>query len=408
MNILIVTQYFWPENFRITHLAQDLANLGHKITILTGKPNYPSGIIYPGYRALGIQQEYLGSLLIIRSPLIPRGQNSKIRLSLNYLSFVIMATFVGALKKLKSDVIFVYGPSPITVCLPAIFLKKLTKVPLLFWVQDLWPESVASVNAIRNKLILQWLHKLVHFIYHRCDYILTSSQAYFSSIKKYTIDEKKLRYFPQSAEPFYQPLESSENPGQLGLPKGFRILFSGNLGIAQNLELILDAAELVKENTEIKWIFIGDGSKRRWLQNERVKRQLTDTVFWLGFYPPEKMPYFFSQADTLLITLRCDTLFALTIPAKLQSYLACAKPIVAVLQGEGKRIIEEAEAGLVSANEEAPSLVETVLMMKNRSNEERKIMGQNGRDYFKKHFHRDMLLKKLEQWMKELTEKIKQ
>ncbi|MBA4695772.1 MAG: glycosyltransferase family 4 protein [Legionella sp.] len=293
MKILIVTQYFWPENFKITDLAKGLSDRGHEITVLTGKPNYPIGKLYPGYRVLGVQKERHGDISIIRTPLIPRGR-SKVSLALNYVSFALTATLLAGFKSFKPEIIFVYGPSPVTACLPAIFLKKQNKVPLLFWVQDLWPESVVAVNALKNRLMLRLLHKLVYFIYKHCDQILSSSLAYFSSIKKFDIADEKLKYFPQTADKSYRPIEPHvcDEEDRL-LPKGFRILFSGNLGIAQDLPFILNAAERLKHETEIKWIFIGDGSKRVWLQNQILKRQLTKTVFWLGAYPSIKMPYFF-------------------------------------------------------------------------------------------------------------------
>lgn len=405
MKILIVTQYFWPENFKINDLAKGLKQRGHDITVLTGKPNYPMGSLYPGYRVQGIQKEYYDTIPVLRAPIIPRGKRSYLRLALNYLSFALSATLVGMFQKLKPDILLVYGPSPITACLPALLLKKQSKAPLLFWVQDLWPESVVSVNALTNKWILTWLRTVVYFIYKHCDFILPSSRAYFSSIKKYKVPENKLRYFPQTAESFYyprDPMTCSEEEALL--PKGFRLLFAGNLGIAQDLPLIIDAAERLKHDATLKWIFLGDGSQRTWLQEEIVKRHLSATVFWLGAYPSEKMPNFLSLSDSLLLSLKRDALFSLTVPGKLQSYLACAKPIVAVLHGEGQRIIEESESGYVTSEQTVKALVDTVIRMKNLSPEARSAMGLKGRQYFEKHFHRDELLSCLEQWMQQLKQ----
>src|SRR3989344_2672003 len=211
MNILIVTQYFWPEVFRINDLVEGLALRGHQVTVLTGKPNYPNGKFYQGYGFLKKNNEFYGTVKVVRSPLIPRGKSSKILLALNYLSFAFLASIVGILKCARPDVIFVYEPSPITVGLPAIFFKKIKKAPILFWVQDLWPESVVAVDAVRSRIILRILEKLVHFIYKRCDYILTTSKAYFDSIKRFNVPEKKLYYFPQTAEALYQPVKNVMN-----------------------------------------------------------------------------------------------------------------------------------------------------------------------------------------------------
>lgn len=405
MNILVVTQYFWPESFRINDLVQGLSEMGHEVTILTGKPNYPAGKFYEGYSFLKKNTEYYQSMKVIRSPLIPRGKNSKILLALNYLSFAIFACIAG-LRCKKADVIFVYEPSPITVGIPAIFLKKMKKIPIIFWVQDLWPESVAAVDAVKSQYVLSALKKIVHFIYHKCDVILTTSIGYFDSIRQFNISDSKLKYFPQTVENLYQPLPYSyEMPEEKMLPKGFRLLFSGNIGIAQDIDTILDAALLLKDYKEIKWIFLGDGSKREWLQERINHYQLNETVFWLGAFPPEKMPYFYACVDVLLVTLKKDPIFKLTIPAKIQSYLACGKPVVAALEGEGKRILEESGAAKVAESGNANALKDAVLEVYLLSQDQRDTMGASGLKYFDENFNRNMLLKKLEDWMKELIKR---
>src|SRR3990167_2327093 len=318
MNILIISQYFWPENFRINVIAQGLIDRGHIVTVLTGKPNYPEGRFYSGYHFFNKSRELYNSINIIRSPIIPRGKN-KVQLALNYLSFAFFASIVGVFKCGRPDVIFVYEPSPITVALPAIFIKKIKKIPILFWVQDLWPESVVTVGAISSRSLLKWLEWLVHFIYQRCDYILTTSLAYFGPIKKFNVPETKLRYFPQTAEDFYKPIENAiQLPEEKLLPQGFRIIFSGNIGKAQDIETIVNAASEIKEYKKIKWIFLGDGSKRKWLEKTIKQYVLSETVFWLGQYSAEAMPRFFSCANVLLVTLKSDPFCSLAIPAKIQ------------------------------------------------------------------------------------------
>jgi colanic acid biosynthesis glycosyl transferase WcaI len=405
MKILIISQYFWPELFRINDLAEELVKRGHQVTVLTGKPNYPEGRFFPGYRFLNRNREFYGAIEVIRAPLIPRGKNNKFCLLLNYLSFVVFASVVAVWKCSRPDVIFVYEPSPITVCLPAIFFKKIKKAPILFWVQDLWPESVVAVDAVQSPRVLTWLGKLARFIYARCDLILTTSKAYFAAIEKWDVPKSKLRYFPQMAEALYQPLVAAADwqEEQL-LPAGFRIIFSGNIGIAQDIETILAAATQLKEHAEIKWIFLGDGSRRIWLQEEITRRGLTHTVFWLGQHPVATMPRFFACAHALLVTLKKDPVFSLTIPAKIQSYLACAKPILAALDGEGARIIEEAQAGRVGASGDASALANNVLKLYKLSNAERNSIGLNGRNYCEQHFKREVLLQNLENWMQELKE----
>src|SRR3990167_5595583 len=222
MNILIISQYFWPESFRINDLAEGLAERGHQVTVLTGKPNYPGGEDYKGDGFLKKNHDTYRSMNIVRAPLVPRGKNRNLGLAMNYLSFVFFASMVGVLKWKRPDVIFVYEPSPITVGLPAIFFKKIKKVPILFWVQDLWPESVVAVGATSSQKILKLLGYLVRFIYQQCDYILTTSIAYFDSIKKFGVPQEKLHYFPQTAEDIYRPLENASRlPEENLLPKGF-------------------------------------------------------------------------------------------------------------------------------------------------------------------------------------------
>src|SRR3990167_6987174 len=263
MNILIVSQYFWPESFRINDLADGFVQRGNQVTVLTGKPNYPIGKYYKGYGFFKKSREKYRSIDIIRSPITPRGKNSLLRLALNYLSFAFFASIVGLLKCKRFDVIFVFEPSPITVGLPAIFLKKIKKIPIVFWVQDLWPENVVATKTIRSPKILVWLEKLVHFIYSHCDIILTTSKSFFDPIKRFNVPENKIHYFPQTAELLYQPMDSYLcRIEEQSLPKGFRILFSGNIGIPQDVETILQSAILLKDHKEIKWIFLGDGSRR--------------------------------------------------------------------------------------------------------------------------------------------------
>src|SRR3990167_7099402 len=318
MDILIISQYFWPESFRINDLAEGLIARGHRVTGLTGKPNYPDGTFYPGYHFFNKNKESYGAISIIRAPLFPRGKNSKIRLALNYISFAFFASIVGIFRCKKADVIFVYEPSPITVGLPAILFKKINKVPILFWVQDLWPESVVGVGAVTSKKILRWLEKLVRFIYKHCDYILTTSKSFFAPIKSLVVPDEKLHYFPQTAEDFFKPHHDLAPEEEALLPKGFRIIFSGNIGIAQDVETILQAATLLRSHQAIKWIFLGDGSKRKWLEHEIKIRQLEKTVYCLGQYPILRMPRFFACADALLVTLRKNPVYAMTIPGKVQ------------------------------------------------------------------------------------------
>jgi glycosyltransferase involved in cell wall biosynthesis len=405
MRILIVTQYFWPENFPINDLALGLQEKGHNVAILTGVPNYPVGNFFHGYSYFKKRRENFNGLTIIRAPLIPRGRGSGLRLALNFLSFAFFASLFGPIYcRGKFDLIFVYEPSPITVGLPAIVLKKIKSAPVMFWMQDLWPESLSATDAVRSKIILKSVELLVRFIYKGFDRILAQSRAFVSPIVRLGGNPDRILYYPNSAEGLYQPLVIKKSAPECAvMPDGFRVTFAGNIGAAQDFATILDAAEQLKNQKDIHWIIIGDGRMFSWVNKQVLSRGLEETVHLLGRYPAETMPRFFALSDALLVTLKKEPIFALTIPSKVQSYLACAKPVIAALDGEGARIIAEAGAGVACPAENPNALAESVLKMYRVKGSEREEMGKRGREYFEKNFERGLLLDRLDGWMGELV-----
>ena len=404
MRILVITQYFWPESFRINDLATALTERGHLVTVLTGMPNYPSGQFFAGYGPCAPTSERFGTVDVVRVPLVSRGRYRGLRLMLNYLSFALMASLLGPLRcRGKFDVIFVYGPSPVTVALPAVLMRWLKQTPLLFWVQDLWPESLSATGAVTSRWALGLVAKLVTFIYRRCDRILVQSQGFVARIAALGADVSRIRYFPNSAEALYRPLPADANtPEAREIPAGFRIMFAGNLGTAQAFETILAAADALKSYRDIFWVILGDGHAKDWIQREVAARDLGAQVRLLGQRPVQQMPGYFSHADVLLVTLRRDPIFALTVPSKVQSYLACGRPIVAALDGEGAAVVEKSGAGLVCAAEDAIGLAEKILLLYRMSPSARETMGSKGRAYYEATFDRDRLLRQLEGWMQEL------
>lgn len=401
MNILIISQYFYPENFRINDLAEALLERGHQVTVLTGYPNYPSGRVYEGYGLFRAPQKNWRGIEIVRAPLIARGRGGGIRLALNYLSFALAASLISVLRlSRKFDVIFVHEPSPITVGIPAIVMKKITGAPILFWVLDLWPESVAAASNVRSPWVIRQLSRLTCWIYRHCDRVLVQSREFIPHTRKMGVDDARIRYFPSWAERLYGPVEL---PPPVPLPVGFRIMFAGNVGVAQDFPAILSAAERIRHREDIHWVIIGDGRLSAWLQEEVVQRRLHKTVHLLGRYPLETMPAFFAHADALLVSLKAEKIFAQTIPGKLQSYLACGRPILAMLDGEGAKIIEEAGAGLVCPAGNADVLAAKVLQLADMEAVHRSDMGRRGYAYFLAEFERDMLVSRLEKWMAELV-----
>jgi colanic acid biosynthesis glycosyl transferase WcaI len=402
MNILIVTQYFWPENFLINNLALGLVERGHNVTVLTGSPNYPDGKFFVGYGYFNRQQDYHG-VKILRVPLIPRSKGGGLRLALNYFSFAVAASIAGPLLcKGKYDMIFVFEPSPITVGIPALILKTLKSAPVLFWVQDLWPESLSATGAIKSRMILTLIKSLVKFIYKRCDRILIQSRSFFDSILQQGGRPDRIMYFPNSAENVFN--STSYNSEKVFLsPEGFKILFAGNIGAAQDFGTIIAAAKMLQGYKDIHWIIVGDGRMREWAETEVLNLGLANNFHFLGRHPLEAMPTLFSSADTLLVTLKKEPIFALTIPSKIQSYLACGRPIIAALDGEGPKIVTESGAGISCPAEEPAALAKAVLRMYETPRLEREKMGMSGRKYYEANFDRDMLMDKLELWMKELV-----
>lgn len=407
MNILIITQYFWPENFRINDLAIGLHEKGHNISVLTGIPNYPSGRFFKGYGFFNKRSENYRGINIFRVPLFPRGKGNGFMLALNYISFALSASIMGPFVCRDSyNIIFVYVPSPITVGIPALVLKKIKSAPIMFWVQDLWPESLTAAGAIKSKMVLELFEFLVRIIYRRCDIILAQSRAFIPNILRLTGDSRQILYHPNSADEFYQPINTSDIAiEKTVMPEGFIVTFAGNIGAAQDFETILAAAELIKEQKNIKWVIIGDGRMLPWVREQIIRRGLENTVNLLGRYPAESMPHFFALSHVLLVSLKNHPIFSLTIPAKIQSYLACAKPIIAALDGEGAKIVEESGAGIVCPVENPGALAKTVLKIYNMPEKDRELMGKNGRIYFEVNFERNMILDRIEGWMNALKRK---
>ena len=403
MRVLIVTQYFWPESFRINDVVQGLQALGHEVTVLTGKPNYPSGRFFEGYGFFGRARERYEGVEVVRVPLLPRGGGGGFRLLLNYLSFALFGSLVGPLRcRGAADVILVYEPSPVTVGLPALVIKALKRAPLMFWAQDLWPESLSATGAVRSQLVLGIVARLVRLIYRHSDRVLVQSRAFIGSVQALGARPERILYLPNSAETLYRPLpRTSMTLPQM--PEGFKVMFAGNIGAAQSFETILAAAEELREHRDIQWLVLGDGRLHGWVQDEIGRRGLARCVHLVGRHPVESMPAWFAHADVMLVTLKRDPIFALTIPSKVQSYMACGRPILAALEGEGARVVEEARAGLVVPPEEPSALASGVLKMYRMPRGERETMGERGRAYFLREFEREMLLARLDGWMKELV-----
>jgi colanic acid biosynthesis glycosyl transferase WcaI len=398
LNILIVTPHFHPENFRINDFAEEFVKRGHEVTALTAVPDYPYGKFYDGYGFIKKARETHNGVKIYRAPLIPRGSGSNIQLALNYMSYVLGAIFTSLfLLKNKLDIIFVFEPSPITVGIPAIFIKKIKKIPLCFWVLDLWPESVVSAgNLEKTSFVPKVLNPIVKFIYKHSDKILVSSNGFIDSIQEKDVSRDKIEFFPQWAEPLFKPIKSSEY--LLGdIPKdSFKIMFAGNIGEAQDFPSILEAAQQLKDEKDIHWVILGGGRREEWVKTKIKEYGLEDCFHLLGSFPLEKMPDFYANADVMLFSLKNEFIFSITIPAKVQTYLACGKPILAMVTGEGGKVVIDAKAGLSCEAESPRKLVENILEIKKMSADEITALGVNARRYYEENFERSYLFNKAE------------
>lgn len=400
MRILVVTQYFWPENFRINDLVLGLKEKGHHVEVLTGKPNYPTGSFFKGYSFFSKRKEVWKGVNIHRSAMLPRGNGGGIRLLLNYFSFAFFCSIRALFVKGKFDQIFVYEPSPITVALPGIVLKQIKKAKLSIWVQDLWPQSVTAAGGLNNKFVLGALNNFTIWIYKNFDKILIQSEAFREIIKAQKVPDQKIFFFPNGVEEFFKKLKPKADVFSL-MPEGFNILFAGNVGEAQDFDTIVAAASLTSiTHPNIKWVVVGNGRRKDFVEEKIQELKLQDQIFLLGSYQAEDMPHFFACADCLLVSLKNDHIFSLTIPSKLQSYLACSKAILGSLDGEGQRIIMEANAGMVAPAQHPQELAKKAIEMSELSTNTRETMGNNGRAYFDENFDRNFLLGKLETIMK--------
>lgn len=398
MKILVVSQYFWPESFRINELCAELVQRGHEVTVLTGVPNYPDGEIFAEYREKPDDFRQYRGVRIVRVPLLPRGRGA-LRLLLNYASFVFGGCLFGAwrLKGKPFDVIFTFEPSPISVGIPAALMRFLKKAPHVFWVLDLWPDTLKAVGVVQSERLLAGVGAVVKWVYRRCDLILAQSRSFVGHIRRYAQQDTPVEYFPAWADDVFSDGASDGAAPEVPLaPQCFTVLFAGNIGEAQDFPAILDAAERLRERADIRWIVVGDGRMADWVRAQIVQRDLAARVQLVGRYPLDRMPSFFAHADALLVSLRDEPIFAMTIPGKLQAYLGAGIPVLAMLNGEGARIVEEADAGLVCAAGDGQGLAANVSRLAGIALEERRRLGDNGRRFCRQQFERMALMDRLE------------
>ena len=400
-HILLISQYFYPEPFRVNDMAAEWVKRGYKVTVLTGIPNYPMGKFYDGYDYRHKRRECWNGVDIIRIPLIPRG-NSRNKLlnaagmAANYLSFIVSGRGWGKKNNIKADLVFTVEVSPMTQALIGTWYKKRYHVPAYLYVQDLWPENVVTVTGIQSKAVIGPINRMVDKIYRETDEIFTTSPSFVKAIvnRKTKVDRKKVHYWPQYAEEFYRPMPRQNIDG-IPDDDSFKIAFTGNIGTAQGLGILPETARLLKTEN-VKFIIVGDGRFLPELERQIEKRRVREKFILLPRVPASRIPEILSACNAGFISFAQTPLWEMTIPAKLQSYMACGKAIIASASGETKRIIQEAECGVCCEIGNAQALADGIKKLIRADCQD---MGRKARKYFRENFDKKKLMNQMERFI---------
>lgn len=399
MNLLVVSQYYYPEQFRINDICKEWVKRGYNVTVITGIPNYPQGKFYKGYNWFKNRKEEKDGVNIIRLPIISRGK-SAIRLVLNYLSFVISGFFFAKFTRKKFDKVFIYEVSPITQSYVGIWYAKRKKIECNLYVMDLWPESIQLATGIKNKTILNIVGKMVDNIYKNCDRIFTSSKSFIKSIEKRGQPSNKLLFWPQYAESFYKPIPKDEcYISEIPDDDTFKIIFAGNIGQAQGLDILVDVAKEIKQKSmNVKFYIIGDGRAKKTLIENVNKENVNDIIKFIEKKPANEIPKYYAVCDMAFISLKKDELSNQVLPAKLQSYLACGIPILGCVDGEAKDVIENSKAGYC-VEHNSIQIVEKIEEILKLSKKDFNIMQENAVRFFNNNYEKELLLKNMDRYL---------
>ena len=402
MRCLLLTNHFYPESFRCNDIAFELVERGYDVTVLTAIPDYPQGKFYKGYSLFKKRREIINSVKIIRVPIIPRGKGKAIQMILNYVSGLFFFTFYALYHAVvyKYDCIFVHNTSPAFICLPAVLIKNIQKIPLDIWILDMWPQSLVA-GGVENVYLYKLIDKMMDYIYRNSTILHVSSLGFRELLIRRGVSDSKIKYLPNWSD---EAITEGKDVTLPILPEGFIIMFAGNIGEAQNMENVMNAALLLKEYTNIHWVFLGTGRKLKWVEAFVKEHHLENTVHLLGRFPIQTMSSFFKKADVMLVSLTDNLIFNLTLPAKVQAYMSCSKPIMAILNGEGQEIIKNANCGwCVNANqpEKAAKLLLEISVM---SKEQLEKIGNNGYNYYLTNFQKDTCINTIDKALKQIVQ----
>jgi len=392
MRILIFTNHFSPESFRINDIAFEMAARGHKVKVVTGIPDYPEGKFHKGYSLFRKRFTIGNGVEVIRFPIVPRGNGRSFRMMANYASGVLSGWCYGLWQGLfhEFDCVFVHDTSPAFICLPAQLAACIRHVPVYHWVLDLWPDSLV-VAGITGGWIYNMMGRMMRRVFSRDTKVLVSSKSIGRLIVERGCMESKIFYLPNWSE----QVESNGASEIPEMPQGFIILFAGNIGEAQNMEVLLNAALKTSDRKDIHWVFVGDGRKKLWAESFVREHSISDTVHFTGRYPISSMPAIFEKADVMLLSLVDTSVFNMTVPAKLQAYMAAGKPVFAVMNGEGARIVTEAECGWTAEPSDADKIAEVATTIASTPDDVLKKAGVAAKSYYNNHFDRSLCLDRL-------------
>jgi glycosyltransferase involved in cell wall biosynthesis len=397
--VLVVCQHFWPEAFRINDICDFLVEHDCKIDVLCGIPNYPKGQFYDGYGYFRNRRQRHNSVNVRRAFEIPRGNNTNLRIFLNYLSFPWSSLFhIPRLLTRKYDKIFIYQLSPVMMSIAGIIVGKLRRTETTMYVLDLWPENLFSVIKPKSRWLRKLAERVSHWHYRHVDKLVVLSEKMRDRLLQVTdLPSEKIIVLPQACEKIY---EAKMHDSKLAarFKDGFNVVYTGNISPAQSFETVIEASRRLKKEgvRDINWIIIGDGMSRKWLEDEVRKAGLTNDFYFEGFKPIEDIPKYTDIADVLIGCLVKSDLLEATIPAKVMSYFAAGKPMVLAMDGEVQELINNIiECGYAGPTEDVTALADNIKKIYDLSLGERKKMGEQSRAYHFKHFERNIILGKL-------------
>lgn len=388
--ILVICQYYKPEPFRISDICEEMVRRGHEVQVVTGYPNYPEGILYEGYGKNKHIDEVINGVKVHWCYTVPRHKGSIKRL-MNYYSYVVSSTKHVISKECVAsdgksfDIVFCNQLSPVMMAIAAIAYKKKYKIPVVMYCLDLWPESLIAGGITRKSIVYKYFHYVSKKIYRQMDKILITSRMFSGYLEEqFGIPDEKIEYLPQYAEGIFEEIPARKEDGK------FNFMFAGNIGSIQSVETVIKTAEILKEYPVIFHI-VGSGSDLERLQE--IGKKMKNVVFY-GRRPIEEMPEFYAKADAMLVTLAADPILSLTLPGKVQSYMAVGKPIIGAIDGEARFVIEDAKCGFCGKSENAEELAENIKKFIKADNKIE--MGRNARRYYEENFEEKLFMDKLE------------